>query len=172
MTARPVPEVFVRPATPADVETLAAVELHTALTAYADIFPPEAPAPTRDEFAARWRTRLDRAAAGVGIFVAVSSSDRSIVGTVMADPEPEDRGNIQSLYVDPDHWGLGIGHRLHDTAREYLRIARPQLPTLWLWVLEANKHARACYESWGWHQTPARRTVYPGIDDLRYESPQ
>lgn len=168
------PSVFVRPASPDDVEALAAVELHTALTAYADIFPPDAPTPTHDEFATRWRARLARL--GVGIFVA--ESDHEIVGLVMADPAPESdpdphrHGNLRALYVNPRCWGQGIGRRLHDTACEYLRVSRPQLAVISLWVMEKNKLARTHYESWGWQRTPDSQEIWPGILEFRYESPQ
>lgn len=98
-----------------------------------------------------------------------------IVGLVMGDPapeldpDPEAHGHVRALYVDPDHWGRGIGKRLHDTAVEYLRVARPQLPAFTLWVMERNTRARARYESWGWVATGERQEIFPGIDELRYE---
>jgi GNAT superfamily N-acetyltransferase len=98
-----------------------------------------------------------------------------IVGLVMGDPapeldpDPEAHGHLRALYVDPAHWGRGIGKRLHDTAVEYLRVARPQLPALTLWVMERNARARSRYESWGWVATGERQEIFPGIDELRYE---
>lgn len=167
-------KVFIRPATPDDVEALAAVELHTALTAYASIFPPDAPTPTHDEFATRWRARLARP--GTGIFVAEIAGD--VVGLVMADPAPESdpdphrHGNLRALYVDPKLWGQGIGRRLHDTACEYLRISRPQLQVISLWVMEKNTQARTRYESWGWQQTPDTQEIHPTIHEFRYQHHQ
>ena len=161
----------VRPADLDDVEELAAIELHTALTAYAPIFPPDAPTPTHDEFTGRWRARLTRQPVGVGVFVAGDP----IVGLVMGDPapeldtDPERHGHLRALYVHPDHWGQGLGLRLHDTAIEYLRIARPQLQPITLWVMERNSRARSRYESWGWHLTDDRQEIWPGVDELRYE---
>jgi GNAT superfamily N-acetyltransferase len=169
-------EAFVRPASPTDVDALAAVELHTALTAYAHIFPPEAPTPTRDEFTTRWEARLSRVPTGVGIFVAEVGDE--VVGLVMADPTPEvdddahRHGHLRALYVHPDHWHQGLGRRLHDTAREYLRVARPQLRTLTLWVMENNTVARTRYESWGWHPTPTTQEIYPTIHELLYKIDQ
>jgi len=163
--------VRVRPADLDDVEQLAAIELHTALTAYAPIFPPEAPTPTHDEFAERWRARLTREPVGVGTFVAGDP----IVGLVMGDPAPEvdtdpvRHGHLRALYVHPDHWGEGIGRLLHDTAVEYLRVARPQLSPITLWVMERNTRARARYESWGWRLTDQRQEIWTGVGELRYE---
>ena len=160
-----------RPAGLDDVDALAAVELDTALTAYAGIFPPEAPAPTLEEFTARWRARLTREPVAGAVFVVGDP----IVGLVMADPapeldtDPEAHGHLRALYVDPGHWGQGIGRALHDAAVEYLRICRPQLRPLSLWVMERNERARARYEKWGWVRTDDRQEIYPGIDELRYE---
>ncbi|HMG41230.1 MAG TPA: GNAT family N-acetyltransferase [Acidimicrobiales bacterium] len=165
--------VRVRPADEDDVDQLAAVELHTALTAYAPIFPPDAPTPTHDEFVERWRARLTREPVGSAVFGAFDGD--TLVGLVMGDPapeldpDPEHHGHLRALYVRPDHWGQGIGRRLHDTAVEYLRIARPQLQPLTLWVMERNTRARASYERWGWEVTEDRQEIWPGIDELRYE---
>lgn len=166
-------DVRVRPADEDDVDQLAAVELHTALTAYASIFPPDAPTPTHDEFAERWQTRLTRQPVAVGAFVACDG-DR-IVGVVVGDPapeldpDPERHGHLRSLYVHPDLWGQGIGRRLHGTAVEYLHIARPQLQPLTLWVMERNTRARERYEEWGWRLSDGRQEIWPGIDELRYD---
>jgi hypothetical protein len=67
---------------------------------------------------------------------------------------------------------VGIGRRLHDTAREFLRVSRPFLYTISLWVMEENANARARYEDWGWQQTLDRQEIYPGIDELRYVAKQ
>jgi GNAT superfamily N-acetyltransferase len=163
--------VRIRPAGLDDVDALAVVELNTALTAYADIFPPEAPAPTLDSLTARWQTRLTREPVAGAVFV----TGDPIVGLVMADPapeldpDPEAHGHLRGLYVDPAHWGEGIGRALHDTAVEYLRVCRPQLHPLTLWVMERNERARDRYEKWGWTCTPHRQEIYPGIDELRYD---
>ena len=168
----------VRPADEDDIPVLADVQLRTALSAYADIFPPEAPAPTIEEYLDNWSHRLARQDDGVGVFVAVEKADPTILGLVMADPEPEidgegvAHGNLRGLYVDPDHWGVGIGRRLHDTAREFLRVSRPFLHTISLWVMEQNTNARARYEDWGWQQTLDRQEIYPGIEELRYVAKQ
>ena len=170
-----------RAATPDDVGAMAEVELHTALTAYAPIFPPDAPVPTLQEFTDRWHARL-AGQAGVGVFVACAGPDEAdapggpLLGLVMADPDPavdpdpEHHGHLRALYVHPDHWGEGIGHRLHDRAMEHLRAHRPRLGTVSLWVMERNP-SRAIYERWGWKLTTDRQEIWPGVDELRYERP-
>lgn len=163
--------VRVRPAGLDDVDALAAVELNTALTAYADIFPPEAPTPTLEEFTERWGVRLTREPVAGAVFV----TGDPIIGLVMADPapeldpDPEAHGHLRALYVEPEHWGEGVGRVLHDTAVEYLRVCRPQLRPLTLWVMERNERARERYEKWGWTRTAHRQEIFPGIDELRYD---
>jgi GNAT superfamily N-acetyltransferase len=165
------PRPRVRPAGLDDVDALARVELHTALTAYAHIFPPDAPVPTLEQFVARWRVRLTREPVAGAVFVVGDP----IVGLVMGDPapeldpDPEAHGHLRALYVDPDHWGEGLGRALHDTAVEYLRVCRPQLDPLTLWVMERNTRARERYEKWGWRRRDERQEIWPGIDELRYE---
>lgn len=160
---------------------MAEVELRSALTAFADIFPPEAPKPTLEEFTDRWASRLARmdSGDGVGIFVAIDrTAGGAVVGQVMADPDPETgpgtiaHGNLRALYIEPNRWGLGVGRRLHATAREFLRVSRPLMHTIDLWVMERNATARARYEDWGWQLTIDRQEIWPGVDELRYEAKQ
>jgi RimJ/RimL family protein N-acetyltransferase len=170
----------VRPAEDADIGAMAEVELTTALAAYADIFPPDAPTPTLEEFVDRWHHRLARQDDGAAVFVAVTRGDDEdkVIGVVMADPAPENEpgpdrhGNVRALYVDPGHWRRGAGRRLHDAACAYLHVSRPQLHTLSLWVLEKNRRARRRYENWGWQATVDRQTIWPGVLELRYEAKQ
>jgi GNAT superfamily N-acetyltransferase len=126
---------------------MAAVWLRSALTAYADIFPADAPKPTHESLVAS----LGRAQGLVAV------EDGEIVGLV------EVAGTwLQHLYVDPPHWGRGIGSQLHDAA--VARGARE------LWVLRDNATARRMYERRGWSLTGRVRPVYEpaGIDDVGY----
>ena len=93
---------------------------------------------------------------------------RTIVGTVAAVPDPDEscRGHLQALYVDPGHWGRGIGRRCTTPPSSHLRAAGFRVAVLW--VLEANVRARAMYERWGWRATPRRQTDYPGVDEICY----
>lgn len=86
-----------------------------------------------------------------GCFVAAAQS--AIVGVVIAGPGPHDpsKGHLSRLYVDPRHWGKGVGRLLHDHAIAHLREHDFRSATLW--VLEANAHARRFYEQLGWRPT-------------------
>jgi GNAT superfamily N-acetyltransferase len=139
----------IRAATADDVPAMAAVWLDSALTAYADIFPPEAPKPTLDSLVA---------ALSGGVRGFVAENDEGIVGLVQVHDDW-----LTHLYVRPAAWGRGLGRALHDAG-----VARGANQ---LWVLEHNARARAMYERWGWRLSDETRPVYePGaILDVRYE---
>jgi GNAT superfamily N-acetyltransferase len=160
--------VLIRRATLDDVVPMGALWLRAALAGYEGIFPPEAPKPTAAALTERWRQAIARGPSATAALVACHGSRGALVGTVSAEIE---RGGpymaqVGRLYVDPDHWGCGIGRRLHDDVLEHLRAGGQGVVALW--VLEANARARSMYEGWGWHSTPDRQTVYPGVDEIRY----
>jgi GNAT superfamily N-acetyltransferase len=145
--------------TSADVAAVAELHRATVLEAYAAIFPPEAPKPTPDDLADRWRRILTRGSAWV-------AADPGPVGVVGLIPE-EEGGRLESLYVLPSRSGAGVGTRLADTA-ETEAARRGWLP-LRLWVLEANEKARIWYESRGWEVEPGQgRTVWGEVDEVGY----
>lgn len=147
---------MIRPATPDDVDAMAGVWLRSALTAYAGIFPPDAPKPTHAEL----RAVLD----GKRCYVAVDSGD--VVGVVEATD-----GWLKHLYVCPSRWRHGTGTALHDAALDALRADGCRQASLW--VLEKNATARAMYERRGWTLIDQTRPVYEpaAIVDVRYVKP-
>jgi ribosomal protein S18 acetylase RimI-like enzyme len=162
-------DVLIRPATFEDVAAMGTVWLRAALVGYEGIFPPEAPKPTAGELTERWRRALAEGRTGASLLVACHTGpDRTVVGTVAAVPDVEEttRGFVHGLYVDPGHWGRGVGRRLHDEALHHLRGCGHRVAGLW--VLEANVRARAMYERWGWQLMPTRQEAYPGVDEVFY----
>lgn len=127
---------------------MAAVWLRSALTAYASIFPDDAPKPTHESL-------VDALADRPG-FVAELKGE--VTGLVQVDD-----GWLSHLYVDPNHWGKRVGSELHDLA-----VANGGRR---LWVLRDNARARAMYERRGWRLTDRVRPVYEpaGIDDVGYD---
>jgi GNAT superfamily N-acetyltransferase len=160
--------VLIRRATLDDVVPMGSLWLRAALAGYEGIFPPEAPEPTATDLTERWREAIARGPSATAALVACLGPRGALVGTVAAEIE---RGGpyvaqVRRLYVDPDHWGCGIGRRLHDRVLEHLRADGQGVVALW--VLEANARARSMYERWGWRSTADRQTVYPGVDEVRY----
>lgn len=81
------------------------------------------------------------------------------VGVLVLDPE-----GIDQLYVDPDHFGVGIGSRLLDLAKQI----RPD--GLTLWTFQANDGARRFYERHGFVAREATEgDNEEGAPDVRYE---
>jgi ribosomal protein S18 acetylase RimI-like enzyme len=162
--------VRLRAARPEDAEDLARLNLRTALFAYRDIFPPEAPAPTHEDMVGQWEQWLDPDRdPGRRGFVAEAAGGE-LVGTVLAGPDPDDRsiGHLARLNVAPERWAEGIGRRLYDAATGSMTDAG--FPAATLWVLERNGRARRWYERLGWRLTDARKVLYApgGIVDVGY----
>jgi ribosomal protein S18 acetylase RimI-like enzyme len=162
-------EVTVRRAHRDEASTLTALHHRTALSAFRDIFPSDAPLPSFEEDLARWQHWLGPDADhGRSCYVA-SAAGGQPVGVVLAGPDPDEPfvGHLARLYVDPDLWGHGIGTALYDVAIADL-AARFTEATLW--VLEDNVRARGWYERLGWQLTPLRKATYApaGVDDVQY----
>lgn len=65
------------------------------------------------------------------------------------DAHPElPTGELAALYADPDVWGCGAGHAVHEAAMEAL--AQFGFKHAVLWVFEDNPLARTFYRRHGW----------------------
>jgi GNAT superfamily N-acetyltransferase len=163
-------DVIIRLAQPADAPAMGTVWRRAALVGYDGIFPSSAPPlPEVEEIAEDWRRAINATKAGAVVLVACQEGpDQVVVGTIAAMPDPDEssRGHLRGLYVDPGHWGRGIGRALHDAALEHFRLTGFRIAALW--VLEANVHARSMFERWGWRLASGRRTLYPGVDEVFY----
>jgi GNAT superfamily N-acetyltransferase len=147
----------IRRARPGDADALAQVHLRSALRAYAGIFPPEAPEPTLPDVTDLWALTIaeaDTFAAEIG--------GRCVGGVAIYTTEDGPGwGHLRRLYVDPEHWGEGLGSQLHDVA---LGAARERgLDAITLWVLEENHRARAMYAARGWEQVDGARFTHVGL---------
>ncbi|WP_438488618.1 GNAT family N-acetyltransferase [Streptomyces sp. S186] len=171
------PDPQVRPATPGDLEQIAA--LHTAArAAYLRGRVPDAPFDAPAEYARRrdaWARMLHRdrtptlcavrhgTVLGAAAYLPRTSTAR--------DPRPAPTGRehsahtphigpastvaLHQLHVDPAHWGTGVGRALHAACLHAWRAAgfsRAVLDVRW-----HNRRARAFYHRLGWHPDPDRR---------------
>ena len=101
----------------------------------------------------------------------VAEVDGEIVGFVAVGPsrDPDAEGELFTIYVDPAHWGAGVGRELIRAGEERMRDLGCR--TVVLWVLDGNTRAQRFYESAGWTADGERRTidfVGQSIAEVRY----
>jgi len=162
-------EARIRQADVGEAPVLAALQRRTDLIAYESISPPEAPKSDLDQMTLDWKRRLGgHHSPDARAYVAEVGG--LLVGVIVAcgDPMEAECGHITRLYVDPQHWGQGIGRSLYERALLYLKQAGYERASLW--VFEHNERARSWYERLGWTPTGQRKLVMESgrVADLRY----
>ncbi|MEY4100079.1 MAG: hypothetical protein RL300_1250 [Pseudomonadota bacterium] len=113
----------VRPAAMRDAKSITEIRARSSQAAFKAVFPGEAVpvGGTPEHTLVYWREAIEYGEPQV--LVAVQGS--TVVGFVgfdrSRDPKtPNTMGEIWALYVEPDHWGEGLGLALWDAAREGL----------------------------------------------------
>jgi ribosomal protein S18 acetylase RimI-like enzyme len=103
--------------------------------------------------------------------VLVAEDDRGVVGFCTVGQSSDDGwGEVFSIYLSPDHWGLGVGRRLLAFGEQALSEAGEKRALLW--VLDTNRRARGFYERQGWMLAkPIRIEKFGEFDvtEVRYE---
>ncbi|HWJ62969.1 MAG TPA: GNAT family N-acetyltransferase [Acidimicrobiales bacterium] len=141
----------VRRARPSDGEAIAAVWLRSRAASV-----PAIPAPVHPDDEVRdWFHRVVLPEREVW----VAEAGRSVVGLLVLHGD-----ELDQLYVDPDHVGVGIGSRL-------LALAQEERPAgLALWTFAANAGARRFYERHGFVAVGGTGgDNEEGAPDVRYE---
>jgi GNAT superfamily N-acetyltransferase len=149
--------VELRDATPADAFGLAAVQVASWRAAYRGLMPAEVLAalsvPERERL---WSDRLTTPEPLTSVVVATDA--RRVVGFAAIGPPlvPTDRadstlGDLYALYLDPGHWGCGIGAPLHSAALD--RLVAHSFTHAGLWILDGNARAQRFYLRQGWTDT-------------------
>jgi ribosomal protein S18 acetylase RimI-like enzyme len=77
---------------------------------------------------------------------------------------PSHAGEIYALYILPAHWRKGIGAALLREAA--IAMKEKKMPSLCLWVLDANERAKGFYQKMG-GQKLGGKTVRIGPDALK-----
>jgi ribosomal protein S18 acetylase RimI-like enzyme len=97
-------------------------------------------------------------------WLAVTARSGDVIGFVVTGPcrdaDVPDFGELWSIYVDPAHWGDGIGTAL--MADAVARLQRAGFAAAVLWVLTDNVQARRFYEAKGWRPDGRVKTVEIG----------
>jgi GNAT superfamily N-acetyltransferase len=171
--------MLLRPAHPDDALAVARVHVRSWQAAYRSLLP--------DEYLDQLRPE-DRAASydfsGLNpampqTIVACGDDPTAQPGAILGfasimpsrDPSLPSHGELCALYVDPAHWGRGIGLTLVSAARATL-LERGFQNAL-LWVLAGNQRADRFYRNDGWtpdgiHKTETLWGVQ--VEEIRYQS--
>jgi RimJ/RimL family protein N-acetyltransferase len=136
--------VLIRPGTPEDAEATARIHVDSWAAAYTFGGP-------------SLEQRLDLHGRFPPSFVAEVAGE--IAGFVAVGPsrDPDADGELYTIYVDPSHWGTGVGRELIRAGEQRLRELGYRRVVLWM--LDGNARARRFYESAGWMLDGERRTI-------------
>lgn len=123
-----------------------------------------------------WAGRFRTAPADLsGPFTLVAVTDGAVCGHVTIGRSRDDdiaaSGEVWAVYVDPGHWGAGVGRALMDAAGH--RLAQAGYERAFLWTLSANERARRFYERVGWQPDGRQRTILIGgrpADEVSYST--
>ena len=167
--------MLVREATPEDIRALATVEVHSRGAAYAHFMPVHyVKELTVEDATTIWRERLSGASS---MKTMVLESEDQIAGFVrfgrgQAPLPAPNAGELELLFVAPDHWRHGLGSTLLEEAERGLQAMG--FASGFLAVFEANQRARGFYEARGWIHDGQRWTVQRGganLVEMRYRKP-
>ena len=159
------PELLIRPATPADVERLCALATHTFRETYRAISDPgEIEDYVRDAFTPQtvgaWLREPD-----ARTLVALLGADavgyaRVRRGAAPACVDARDTAELQRLYLDACAHGRGHGAALMRACMASARSLGAR--TIWLSAYEENRRALAFYASWGFARVGTRPFEFGG----------
>jgi ribosomal protein S18 acetylase RimI-like enzyme len=161
----------VRLAEPADAMEVAGVHVRSWQHAYRGLFPDEYLDGLRPEDRAARYTFEGGADQPLTIVALEDGVIRGFAAIAAARGGTDGKtGELLALYVDPAHWGRGVGRRLTVEARD--RLTDQGFESAVLWVLKGNDRAERFYRSDGWMPDGARREeeVWGVVaDELRYQ---
>jgi RimJ/RimL family protein N-acetyltransferase len=160
VAAKPAPwhgrAVDVRTALPEDVETLVAIHRAARRTYYGDL-------PERDDTEQLREAYTDSVTAPERTVLCVDAGGRPAGFLSLGPPTPPATSSrLVGLYVEPAHWGRGIGGVLHDAGVAAWRAAGVAEGHLEVW--DGNARAKAFYLRRGWQPFGAPREGPLGRD--------
>lgn len=156
-----------RTATAADANAAAAVELRSWRSVYAGIIPQRVLDAMDHGSRATAHRRLTAEREGLHL-VATDTTHHDIVGFCHAGPARRPgpwAWEVYTIYLEHHARWHGIGREMFEQVFAWVRARRS--PSLIVWVLEANHHARRFYEALGGrsaHQTPSMVGGFPVIE--------
>jgi ribosomal protein S18 acetylase RimI-like enzyme len=163
----------IRPAQPDDAPGIATVHVRTWQRAYRGIVPDAyldgLSVQRRQE---QWREALVNGSTEVW----VAESGLDVIGWIAFGAARDadaasGTGELQALYVLPEHWSSGVGRALWLTARA--RLAERRFARATLWVLRDNARAIRFYVAAGFAPALDKAITIGGKEliEVRYEAP-
>jgi ribosomal protein S18 acetylase RimI-like enzyme len=160
--------MIIRSAKPEDALRIATIHVEAWRVAYRGIIPDEyLRSLSIEQRHAAWQQALE---AGHP-FTWVAEEGDTAVGWISAAASRDvdashSTGEIWAVYIDPGHWGEGIGRALCDAAEQELR--RRGSTEVTLWVLKDNQRALGFYLSNGFFRDACEdRIIERGGKELR-----
>lgn len=156
----------IRLAEVADAPILAEMHVRSWQAAYRHILPAE----FLDSLDVAQRAVFWKESLGEGAQVLVAVDDQVIGFCHAGESSDQGWGEIYSIYVDPDHWGRGVGGELLAAGQK--RLETFGFNEALLWVLEDNQSARRFYEAKGWELSKRFQILEIGgtpVTEVRYE---
>lgn len=149
----------IREAVPADAAAIQTVARKTWHEAYDEILDPDAVEEKIDEWYDRDRLRTSIRNDDSPFFVAVTDDIVGLAQGGRSESGPAD-ASVYRIYVDPDHWGEGIGSKLLGEVLDQLRD--DGYDSVWLAVIATNEVGRSFYEKQGFREENVRMTTLAG----------
>ena len=164
----------IRRATADDADAIGRVQVETWRAAYRGLLPDEVVAGFDvGERQRLWREGLSRPRRP-GSETLVAEVDGAVVGFTSVgmwrvDDEPEEGvAELFTIYVEPAHWGTGVGRALIERAEASMRTSG--FVEARLWVLDGNERAERFYRAAGWERDGRKIDNFQGaeIAEARY----
>jgi GNAT superfamily N-acetyltransferase len=164
--------MLLRPAKPDDALAVARVHVRSWQAGYRGLLPDEYLDQLRPEDRAQKYSfqTADPLQPSTIVAVEVGAIHGFATTASARDPDVPAHGELCALYVDPDHWGRGIGGALVSAARGRLRLQGFRDAVLW--VLAGNVRAERFYRADQWAPDGHNRTASVwGLDvvEFRYQ---
>lgn len=164
--------MLLRPAEPEDAMAVAKVHVRSWQAAYRKLLPDEYLDQLRPEDRAQKYNfgSLDPSHPRTMVAVEASTICGFVTTAPARDPEMSGHGELYALYVDPKHWGRGIGLALVFAGRRHL--FELGFRNAILWVLTGNARADRFYRADGWMPDGICRTESIWniqVNEIRYQ---
>jgi ribosomal protein S18 acetylase RimI-like enzyme len=167
--------ITVRPATLGDVPAITAIHIRAWQIAYAGIMADEhLDNLSSEKRAAFWTDAIEYSEPQVWVAMGSTKTGEKVVGFVGFDRSRDAKtkpttGEIWAVYVDPEHWGKGVGLALWDAAREGMQ--EEEFTEATIWILVQNERALEFYDKAGFkREMTTLKTVEVGgakLEEIR-----